>query len=155
MGHQTELIDLTDPNYTPGILLDEVARRLQVRSDAAMAQLLNIDIGSISRLRHKRLPLTPFHYVQMMDALPDLRLSEIRKLCGVTASVRPVYPVRSLVKHVPGIIANGHMQERLDLVRKMAQAVIDTANHFQIDLLVFKDDMIGTVFTVAPKREAA
>lgn len=154
MAASTEWIDLTDPTYTPGRLLDEIGQRMQARSDSELSRRLGLSPAITSRIRNKRHPLDPFHYVQMMDALPDLRLYEIRELCGVRARIEPVYTVKSCVTHLPGV-TNKAMVEKIDLVRKMAQSLVETCHHMRVDLSIYKDEQGATVFTVTPKREAA
>jgi hypothetical protein len=80
MRNQAKL--LSDPNYDPNRLLNEVLSKLRLKNDAALSRALGIAPPVLSKVRHRRLPVAAGLIIQIHDATM-LSIDEIRGLMGV------------------------------------------------------------------------
>lgn len=78
-------IDVFNPAYNPNALLDEVKRRLGFKRDIDFAVYVGIDHAVISKLRRRRVPLTPWQILAILDAVPDMSILELRQIVGIKA----------------------------------------------------------------------
>jgi hypothetical protein len=74
---------LTDPNYKPDHLLDCLRESLGLRTDAALADALDVERVSISKVRTKALPLGPVLLVNMAD-LTYKSIATLREMAGLS-----------------------------------------------------------------------
>lgn len=84
MKNQAKL--LSDPNYDPNRLLNEVLLTLRLKNDAALSRLLGIAPPVLSKVRHRRLPVAADLILRIHEATM-LSIDEIRGLMGVTRAV--------------------------------------------------------------------
>lgn len=68
--------------YNPDPLLDALASRLQVKSDAGLARKLEMNPPAISKIRHRVIPVTAETLLRMHD-VSGLPVNDLRKLMGV------------------------------------------------------------------------
>lgn len=76
---------LSDPNYDPNRLLNEVLSKLCLKNDAALSRALGVAPPVLSKVRHRRLPVAADLIIQIHDAT-TLSIDEIRRLMGVARS---------------------------------------------------------------------
>lgn len=75
---------LSNPNYNPNRLLDEVRSNLRLKNGAALSRVLGVSPPMLSKVRHRRLPVAASLIIQIHDAT-TLSIDEIRRLMGVAA----------------------------------------------------------------------
>lgn len=68
-------------NYCPENLLDALAEKLGVKSDAGLSRVLDISPSTISRMRHRRIPIYPAILIRMNE-ISGLSIMELRALAG-------------------------------------------------------------------------
>lgn len=78
---------LSNPNYNPNRLLDEVLSRLRLKNDAALSRALGVPPPTLSKLRHHRLPVAAWLIIQIHD-VTRMSIDDIRNLLGVTTAYR-------------------------------------------------------------------
>lgn len=79
MPKKFSLID--QESYTPNHLLDALMARLDVNSDAALARLLKIPASTISKIRHRHVPV-PSALLLEAHELTELSIREMRDMMG-------------------------------------------------------------------------
>lgn len=74
--------DLTNPAYRPDHLLDVLQEKLGVKSDAKLAEHLDIAAPVISKIRGKRMEIGPTIFLRLSE---DFRMSvgALRELAGL------------------------------------------------------------------------
>lgn len=84
MGQSQQLrgFDIRAPSYTPNRLLNVVAERLNVKHDRALSLALDYSHPQLSRIRHRKNPVSALLLVQILDRT-DLTMKELRRLMGV------------------------------------------------------------------------
>lgn len=70
---------LEDPNYDPNQLLDAVMAKLALKNDAALSQVLGVTAPLLSKVRHRRLPVSAELMIKVHDAT-TLSIAEIKGL---------------------------------------------------------------------------
>jgi hypothetical protein len=75
-------IDLASPGYTPAALIYAVAEAMGLGSDEQVAHALEIEPAQLSRIRHRKQPLTEWVLVQIMDRT-DWSIKQVRALAGI------------------------------------------------------------------------
>ncbi|HYD93944.1 MAG TPA: hypothetical protein VEC01_01365 [Noviherbaspirillum sp.] len=71
--------------YTPNHLLDTLMAKLGVRSDAALARALGMPASTISKVRHRLMPVNSSLLLAAHEAT-ELSIRELRGLLGDTAT---------------------------------------------------------------------
>ncbi len=68
---------MTLSSYRPSVLLDHLLGQLQLKNDAALARLLVVNPGVVSRVRHRKMPISANLLLNMHEltaiAIPTLR----------------------------------------------------------------------------------
>ena len=79
----SNLLDITsdDINYDPDRLLDELLKRLHLKSDAALSRALEVAPPVISRIRHRKLPVGASLLLRMHE-ISDISIKDLRELMG-------------------------------------------------------------------------
>ena len=72
---------LMSPDYDPASFLDALEKRFGIKNDAAMALTLGLKAPQISKVRHKRLPVTHMFLMRVHEAF-DLPVRELRTMLG-------------------------------------------------------------------------
>jgi plasmid maintenance system antidote protein VapI len=67
--------------YDPDHLLEALIGRLKLKNDAALSRALEVSPPMISKIRHRRLPVTASLLIRMHE-VTDLSISELRGLLG-------------------------------------------------------------------------
>jgi len=67
--------------YNPDHLLETLINKLRLKNDAALSRLLEVSPPMISKIRHRRLPVTASLLIRMHE-VSDLSISELRELLG-------------------------------------------------------------------------
>ncbi|HEX8958040.1 MAG TPA: hypothetical protein VF798_17325 [Burkholderiaceae bacterium] len=80
---------LSTPGYNPDRLLDAVQSKLRINSDAALSRALGVAPPILSKVRHRKVPITPWLIIQIHDAA-RLSVEEIRALMGAMPAAQPV-----------------------------------------------------------------
>ncbi|HEX7642661.1 MAG TPA: hypothetical protein VF472_10695 [Burkholderiaceae bacterium] len=80
---------LTTPGYDPARLLDAIQSKLHINSDAALSRALGVAPPILSKVRHRKVPITPWLIIQIHDAA-QLSVEEIRALMGAMAVAPPI-----------------------------------------------------------------
>ena len=68
-------------SYDPSHLLDALIAKLALKNDAALARVLEIAPPMISKIRHRRLPVSAALLIRMHE-VTNLPISELRSLMG-------------------------------------------------------------------------
>lgn len=71
--------------YTPNHLLDMLMMKLDVKSDAALARALAVPPSTISKVRHKQMPVNSALLLAAHDAT-EISIRDLRHLLGDTAT---------------------------------------------------------------------
>lgn len=74
--------NIEDKDYTPNRLLNHVRDTLGLKSNFALARHLRVDDAAISRVSNKHQYVTNKIIIAILDAMPDMTLSELRKMAG-------------------------------------------------------------------------
>lgn len=74
--------DLNNPYYRPGELLDVVQDELDLKNDAALARALDTPAGQISKIRNKKLEVSPTMLIILSDAV-GLSIGQLRHIAGL------------------------------------------------------------------------
>jgi hypothetical protein len=75
---------LADPNYVPDHMIDQVLDRLDLKNDAPLAQALDVEAPTVSKLRTKALPLGPAMLIYLHE-LTNLSTGQVREMAGLPA----------------------------------------------------------------------
>ena len=74
---------LADPNYDPERLLNAVMEKLNLKNDAALCRVLEVEPPLISKVRNKKTPIGALLLIRMHEvsnlSIRDLRLSMFRQ----------------------------------------------------------------------------
>jgi plasmid maintenance system antidote protein VapI len=73
--------DDATPTYDPNRLLDTMRERLHLKNDAALSRALEVHPPLISKIRHRRLPVSASLLVRMNE-LTGLSIRELRNVMG-------------------------------------------------------------------------
>src|SRR3954462_14277454 len=68
-------------NYDPDQLLASLIGRLKLKNDAALSRALEVSPPVISKIRHRRLPVTASVLIRMHE-VSQLSIKELRELMG-------------------------------------------------------------------------
>ena len=68
-------------SYDPDRLLEALIERLKLKNDAALSRALAVSPPVISKIRHRRLPVTGSLLIRMHE-VTDLSIQELRQLMG-------------------------------------------------------------------------
>ncbi|QRX84769.1 hypothetical protein JQN73_03905 [Glaciimonas sp. PAMC28666] len=68
-------------SYNPARLLDALINTLRLKNDAALARALEIPSPLVSKIRHRKVPVSSSVLIRMHDAT-GLTISELRELMG-------------------------------------------------------------------------
>ena len=71
----------TEQAYNPNQLLDMIHQKMQLKNDAALSRLLEVQPPVISKIRHRRLPVGASMLIRMHE-VSDLSVAELRDLLG-------------------------------------------------------------------------
>lgn len=74
--------NIDDISYTPNRLLNHVRDTLGLKSNWALARHLRVDDAAISRVSNKHQYVTNKIIIAILDAMPEMTLSELRKMAG-------------------------------------------------------------------------
>lgn len=72
---------LPAPRYDPDHLLATLIERLNLKNDAALSRALEVSPPVISKIRHRRLPVTASLLIRMHE-VSALSIRELRQLMG-------------------------------------------------------------------------
>ena len=79
MGLFSPVSLLADPNYDPERLLNAVREKLNLKNDAALCRVLEVEPPIISKVRNKKMPIGALLLIRMHEvsklSIHDLRLS--------------------------------------------------------------------------------
>jgi plasmid maintenance system antidote protein VapI len=67
--------------YNPDYLLETLIGKLNLKNDAALSRALEVSPPMISKIRHRRLPVTASLLIRMHE-VSDLSIMELRALLG-------------------------------------------------------------------------
>lgn len=67
--------------YTPGVLLDYLKARFHIKNDATLAHRLLVPHPTVSKLRHRKLELSPALLLRMHE-ITGVAVEELRKQAG-------------------------------------------------------------------------
>jgi plasmid maintenance system antidote protein VapI len=67
--------------YNPGHLLNALIRKLELRNDASLCNALGVAPSIISKIRHRRLPVSAGMLIRMHE-VSDFTIQELRMLMG-------------------------------------------------------------------------
>jgi plasmid maintenance system antidote protein VapI len=68
-------------SYDPDRLLETLIERMNLKNDAALSRALAVSPPVISKIRHRRLPVTGSLLIRMHE-VTDLSIQELRQLMG-------------------------------------------------------------------------
>jgi hypothetical protein len=67
--------------YDPGHLLDALIGHLQLKSDVALANMLRVTASTLSKIRHRRIPVGAAMLIRMHE-VSGLTIGDLRYLMG-------------------------------------------------------------------------
>ena len=67
--------------YDPDLLLAALLNKLNLKNDAALSRTLEVSPPVISKIRHRRLPVTASLLIRMHE-VSDLSIAELRHIMG-------------------------------------------------------------------------
>jgi hypothetical protein len=76
-----EVEEASKSSYDPDRLLEALIERLNLKNDAALSRALAVSPPVISKIRHRRLPVTGSLLIRMHE-VTDLSIQELRQLMG-------------------------------------------------------------------------
>jgi hypothetical protein len=89
------LQNIPDTNYNPGHLFDTLLEKLDLKSFAALARVLDVAQPVISKMRHGQLEIGPTMLISMHEE-SGLSVKELRALMGTKKDfVAPAKPIPS------------------------------------------------------------
>ena len=68
-------------SYNPNHLLDILLGKMQLKNDAALSRMLEVAPPVISKIRHRRLPVSASVLIRMHEAT-DMSINDLRFLMG-------------------------------------------------------------------------
>lgn len=74
-------METPDRKYDPDHLLASLIGRLKLKNDAALSRALEVSPPVISKIRHRRLPVTGSLLIRMHE-VTNLSIGELRSLLG-------------------------------------------------------------------------
>lgn len=74
-------METTARNYDPDNLLASLIGKLKLKNDAALSRALEVSPPVISKIRHRRLPITGSLLIRMHE-VSNLSIGELRGLLG-------------------------------------------------------------------------
>ena len=72
---------LNKDDYDPNQLLDALIERMNLKNDAALSRMLEVQPPIISKIRHRRLPVGASLLIRMHE-VTDMSIKELRDLMG-------------------------------------------------------------------------
>ncbi|MCU6501925.1 hypothetical protein LPN04_29455 [Rugamonas sp. A1-17] len=75
------LSTMEHPQFNPDALLDDVMQRLKLPNDAALARRLKTNPPYISKIRHRRLPISSLLLISIHEET-DVSIRDLRYLSG-------------------------------------------------------------------------
>lgn len=72
---------LANETYNPNNLLDALIERMNLKNDAALSRVLEVQPPVISKIRHRRLPVGASLLIRMHEE-SGLSIKELRELMG-------------------------------------------------------------------------
>lgn len=79
MGHVRNVNFLEIENYDASALLEEVKKRLNLKTDAALSRMLNVKPPCISKIRHG-INIFPTYVMLRINELTGLSYKEMRQI---------------------------------------------------------------------------
>jgi plasmid maintenance system antidote protein VapI len=77
-----QAVEETSKNtYDPDRLLEALIERMNLKNDAALSRALAVSPPVISKIRHRRLPVTGSLLIRMHE-VTDMSIQELRQLMG-------------------------------------------------------------------------
>lgn len=73
--------DSVKSSYDPDRLLEALIERMKLKNDAALSRALAVSPPVISKIRHRRLPVTGSLLIRMHE-VTELSIQELRQLMG-------------------------------------------------------------------------
>lgn len=77
----TQIPDGLSKSYHPGQLLDALAKRLILSSDAELGRFLDVQASRLSKMRHSQCELSAAFLIRAHEAT-GMQISEMRRICG-------------------------------------------------------------------------
>jgi plasmid maintenance system antidote protein VapI len=71
----------TEQAYNPNQLLDMIHQKMQLKNDAALSRLLEVQPPVISKIRHRRVPVGASLLIRMHE-VTGMSISDLRVLMG-------------------------------------------------------------------------
>ncbi|MBC7500909.1 MAG: hypothetical protein H7315_10480 [Herminiimonas sp.] len=72
---------MTNKNYDPNHLLDQLMAQFQLKNDAALSRALEVAPPVISKIRHRRLPVSASLLLRMHE-MSALSIRDLRNIMG-------------------------------------------------------------------------
>ena len=69
-------------DYQPNALIDHLITRFNIRTDAALAKMMELQPPTISKMRHGKMSLTPSFILKVHDTF-DIPIKEIKQIADV------------------------------------------------------------------------
>lgn len=76
-----EVDESSKNTYDPDRLLEALIERMNLKNDAALSRALAVSPPVISKIRHRRLPVTGSLLIRMHE-VTDMSIQELRQLMG-------------------------------------------------------------------------
>jgi hypothetical protein len=96
--------------YNPNRLLDALLENMRLKNDAALSRMLEVAPPVISKIRHRRLPVSASVLIRMHEAT-DMSIGDLRFLMGDRRNKYRVSDVQGRPKREGGAEAGGQRQQ--------------------------------------------
>lgn len=73
-----------EPGYNPDALVDGLCKQMAAKNDAALARMLQIQPPILSKVRHRKAPVTAGLLLRMHE-VTKVPVSHLRRMMGVRA----------------------------------------------------------------------
>lgn len=97
--------------YNPNRLLDALLENMRLKNDAALSRMLEVAPPVISKIRHRRLPVSASVLIRMHEAT-DMSIGDLRFLMGDRRNKYRVSDVQGRSKREGGVEAGGQGQQQ-------------------------------------------
>ncbi|MCG2584279.1 hypothetical protein [Massilia sp. TS11] len=79
---------LEPPSFIPNVLLDTIIKKMQLKNDAELCRLLEVQPPIISKIRHRKLAVGATILLRMHEK-SDISIKELKELTAAAAATPP------------------------------------------------------------------
>jgi len=98
MAHPFHPEALHDPLYTPDKLINKLYECAGVNSDFKLSHVIECNPSTLSRVRHRKMPIPHSLLVTILDHIPSLTMADIRTAAGL-----PLVAASKIAQPLPNV----------------------------------------------------